>query len=152
MAIVNARIIRAIGARATGLVGITILGIAEILSSFTLNTVAGLFCTSGVLIGIATSLCFMTVSVMPAQYFSRKRGLANGVVFAGGGLGGAITSFALESIIRKVGTPWAYRALGLTTLLTGIPAAWLIKERSPARAAGFIEWSVSDGRNLVYLS
>lgn len=142
MAILNARIMRAIGAQRTGMLGIALLGLAELLSSFAVDSgsVAGLFLTSGILLGIGTSLCFMTVSSTPAQYFSRKRGLANGIVFAGGGLGGAVTSYTMEALMSKVGAPWAYRALAAITLLTGLPAAWLVKERVPARPAGFIEW------------
>lgn len=142
MAILNARVVRTIGAQKTGMLGITFVGLSEILSSFAINSVAGLFATSGVMLGLGISLCFITVSVTPAQYFSRKRGLANGIVFAGGGLGGAVTSFALDSLIQRVGAEWTYRILGLLTLLTGLPAAWLVKERVPPRSGGFVEWYV----------
>ena len=80
------------------------------------------------------------MTVVPAQYFSRKRGLANGLVFAGGGLGGTVTSFALDSLIHHLGPAGAYRVLGIMTLATGLPAAWMIKERTAIRPAGFIEW------------
>lgn len=142
MAIINARVVRAIGAQKTGMIGVCFLSAAEILSSFSVTNVAGLFCTSGVMLGLGISLCFITVSVTPAQYFSRKRGLANGIVFAGGGFGGAVTSFALEALIQKVGPEWTYRILGVFTLLTGIPAAWIVKERLPPRSGGFIDWYV----------
>lgn len=140
MAIINARIVRLIGAQKTGMLGVCFLSAAEVLSSFSIHNVAGLFFTSGVMLGLGISLCFITVSVTPAQYFSRKRGLANGIVFAGGGFGGAVTSFALEALIHKVGPAWTYRILGSFTLLTGIPAAWLVKERAPPKTAGFIDW------------
>ncbi|PNP40731.1 major facilitator superfamily transporter [Trichoderma gamsii] len=140
LAIVNARIIRAIGAQKTGMLGILILGVSEILSGFTVNSLPGLFITSGVTLGVGLSLCFMAASATPAQYFSKKRGLANGIVFAAGGLGGAIISLSMDALIRRLGTAWAYRILGLVTLLTGLPAAWLVRERSPVKNAGFIEW------------
>lgn len=159
-AIVNARIIRLLGARDTAILGVLFFGVGQILSSFTTHNIAGLFVTTGMTMGIGAryvnlwpstcnaapppliccSLCFMVVSVVPAQYFSKKRGLANGIVFAGGGLGGAAISFATNSLIQRVGPAWTYRALGMMTLLTGIPAAWLIKERTPIRSATFIEW------------
>ena len=82
----------------------------------------------------------MVLSVIPAQYFSAKRGLANGLVFAGGGCGGAAIRRRLDARIPELGGAWAYRILGLTTLATGLPAAWLIKERNPTRNPGFIEW------------
>lgn len=78
--------------------------------------------------------------MVPTQYFSKKRGLANGIVFAGGGLGGAVISFALEAMINRLGLGWAYRVLGILTVATGLPAAYLIKERTPYTRTTFVEW------------
>ncbi|OLN93199.1 Riboflavin transporter MCH5-like protein 12 [Colletotrichum chlorophyti] len=140
LAIVNSRVMRRIGPRKTGLLGITLLGLSELFSSFAVKNVGAMFATSGVIMGLGMSLCFSIVSVMPAQYFSRKRGLANGIVFAGGGLGGAVNSFALDALINRLGAAWAYRVLALVTLATGLPAAWLIKERVAVRSSGFVDW------------
>ena len=152
MAIINARIVRLIGAQKTGMLGVVLMSAAEILSSFSVGNVTGLFFTSGLMLGVGFSLCFITVSVTPAQYFSRKRGLANGIVFAGGGLGGAVTSIAVDSLILKIGTPWTYRVLGIATLLTGVPAAWLVKERVPPRPTAFIEWYVLHALRTVIVN
>lgn len=80
------------------------------------------------------------VSVTPAQFFSKKRGLANGMVYAGGGLGGAVISYGLNGMIHRLGIPWTFRVLGFITLGTGLPAAWLIKERTIIRTNTMIEW------------
>ncbi|KAK5991561.1 Aspyridones efflux apdF-like protein [Cladobotryum mycophilum] len=130
MAILNARVIRTIGARKTGMLGVTLMGISEILSSFTMHNIAGLFLTSGVMMGMGISLCFMTVSATPAQYFSRKRGLANGIV---------------------LGPAWTYRVLGLATLATGLPAAWFVKERSPVKSPGFVEWKLFKDMGFIVI-
>ncbi|KDN71096.1 putative major facilitator superfamily transporter [Colletotrichum sublineola] len=140
LAIVNSRVMRRIGPRKTGLLGITLLGVSELLSSFAVKNVGAMFASSGIIMGLGISLCFAIVSVVPAQYFSRKRGLANGIVFAGGGLGGAVNSFALDALLNRLGSAWTYRVLALVTLATGLPAAWLIKERVPVRSSGFVEW------------
>jgi hypothetical protein len=92
---------------------------------------------------------FQVASVTPAQYFSTNVGLANGIVYAGGGIGGTVISFAMDGLIQKLGPAWTFRIIGLTTLGTGLPAAWLVKERAPIRSASFIEWCVSP---LPYLS
>jgi MFS family permease len=84
----------------------------------------------------------VTVSVIPAQYFARKRGLANGIVYAGGGIGGAVTSVAMEKLVQAVGPSWTFRIIGILTLATGLPAAWLIKERAPVRKKTFIDWTL----------
>jgi MFS family permease len=87
-------------------------------------------------------MCFMTVSVVPAQWFLQKRGLANGVVFAGGGLGGAAISLFQDRLVAALGPAWALRLVGLMTLATGLPAAWLVRERAPAKRGVFVEWSL----------
>jgi hypothetical protein len=51
-AILNARISRAIGARYTAMLGITLLGVGEILTGFTTHTIGGLFATAGVVMGL----------------------------------------------------------------------------------------------------
>lgn len=79
----------------------------------------------------------------PAQYFNKKRGIANGIVYAGGGLGGTAISFAMDALIQKLGIPWTFRVLGIAMLVTGLPAAWLIKERAPIKTTTFIEWFVT---------
>ncbi|KAJ0316520.1 hypothetical protein COL5a_011559 [Colletotrichum fioriniae] len=134
LAIVNSRVMRRIGPRKTGLLGISLLGISELLSSFAVKNVGAMFATSGVIMGLG---------------MSRKRGLANGIVFAGGGLGGAVNSFALDALLNHLGSAWAYRVLALVTLATGLPAAWLIKERVPVRSTGFVEWRLFKSLTFV---
>lgn len=80
------------------------------------------------------------MAIAASQYFSRKRGLANGIIFAGGGLGGAVNSFALNALLHRVGPAWTFRCLALMTLGTGLPAAFLIKERVPYRKSSIVEW------------
>lgn len=60
----------------------------------------------------------------------RRRGLANGFVYAGGGIGGAAWSLLLDKMIAKVGIAWAFRTLGFIVLGLGIPAAMLLRERT----------------------
>lgn len=87
----------------TGLLGITFLGGSEILSGFATESLPGLFVTSGIGMGIGTSLCFLVVSVTPAQWFSKRRGMSNGVVYAAGGLGGTVLAFLFDALIQRLG-------------------------------------------------
>ncbi|KAK6450276.1 hypothetical protein FP744_10006526 [Trichoderma asperellum] len=139
LAIVNSLIVRKTGVRAAAMLGAACMGGSEILSSFTIHNVGALFFTSGV------------ISTVPSQYFNTKRGLANGFMFAGSGFGGAAVSFALDSLIQKLGIAWAYRILGLMTLATGLPAAWLMKERIPVERRGFIEWKLFKSPTFVLI-
>lgn len=143
LALVNARLIRAIGAQRTGLLGIGLLGLGEVISSFSTKSVGGLFVTTGVIMGVGTSFCFMVVSATPTQYFSKKRGLANGIVYAAGGLGGTVLSLGMDGLISRLGPAWTYRVIGFITLATGLPAAWLIRERAPIKTTAFVDWFVS---------
>ena len=139
-AILNGRLIRALGARRVAMLSIALMSFGQIISGFSVKNVGGLFVTAGLIMGYGVSCGFMVVSVTPAQYFSKKRGLANGLVFAGGGLGGAIISLSMSAIVSRLGVAWTFRLTGLVMLATGLPAAWLIKERAPIRTAAFIEW------------
>ncbi|KAJ5167330.1 uncharacterized protein N7482_006111 [Penicillium canariense] len=142
LAVPNATVVRKIGARNTALLGIFLLGLGSILSGFATDSVAGLFMTWGFVGGIGMSLCFIVVSVTPAQYFKAKRGIANGIVYAGGGLGGTVMSFVLDALLQSVGIAWTFRILGFLIMATGLPAAYLIKERAPIKATQMVEWSL----------
>lgn len=141
-AIIYSRLFQRYGARVMAMMGITLIGVSEILSSFFVLNLAGLFVTNGVLLGLGLGLCFPVITGTSAQYFNRKRGLANGIVFAGGGFGGAVISLSLDALVAKVGAAWTYRILGLVTLSTGLSAAWLIRERSPVRSPSLVEWGL----------
>lgn len=56
LALVNARVIRRIGARSTALLGVGFLGVGEILSGFTTRNIGGLFFTAGVVMGVGARL------------------------------------------------------------------------------------------------
>ncbi|KAK2686578.1 hypothetical protein QWA68_015334 [Fusarium oxysporum] len=154
LAVANARIVSGIGAQKLAFLGVTLLGSGEILAASAVDNVGVLFATVGVVMGVGTSMCFMTVSIIPAQYFQRKRGLANGIVFAAGGLGGAAISLAMERLLDVLGPAWALRIVGILTLASGLPAAWLIRERAPAKRTSFVDWRLFTSLkfDLLFLS
>lgn len=151
LALASASVIAHVGARKTAFLGVSLLGLGGILSGFATDSVGGLFVTNGIVMGVGVALSFMVCSTTPAQYFYRKRGLANGIVFAGGGLGGAVISFIMDGLIAKLGVPWTFRIIGLMTLATGLPAAWLIRERVPVRSRSRIEWRLFRDPQFVSL-
>lgn len=151
LALASASVISHVGARGTAILGVSLLGLGGILSGFATRSVVGLFLTNGIFTGMGVALCFMVCSTTPAQYFYRKRGLANGIVFAGGGLGGAVISFIMEALIAKLGVPWTFRIIGMMTLATGLPAAWLIRERVPVKSRSRIEWRLFRDPQFVIL-
>ncbi|KAF8270315.1 major facilitator superfamily domain-containing protein [Lactarius quietus] len=140
-ALINVRLIRWLGTRKACTLGCFFLGLGPLLNGFATKSYGGLFVTNGLIMGFGTSLTFMACSSLPSQYFKRRRGLANGLVFAGNGLGGGVISITLNSLIDRVGISWAFRILGLSTWVVAIPAALLLKERM-RRSAVTVEWSV----------
>lgn len=93
------------------------------------------------------SLCFMIVSVTPAQYFNKKRGLVIGIIYAAGGLGGATMTLVMNKLIERVGPAWTFRTMGFMILATGLPAALVIKERVPIKKNAFVDRSVTSNHH-----
>jgi MFS family permease len=139
-AMINSRVLSIVGARKMGVVGVLFMGLGQILASFSTHNIAGLFVTAGVMMGVGVSQCFMVVSITPVQYFSTKRGTAVGIVYAGGGFGGAVISLSLEAGVRNLGVEWTFRLVGLLMLATALPAAWFIKERFTVMRKQFVDW------------
>lgn len=54
LALVNARLLRSLGARKMGLLGVGFLGGGAVLSGFCTESIGGLFVTSGAIMGIGT--------------------------------------------------------------------------------------------------
>lgn len=136
------RLITILGARYAALVGMGLMGLGEIAAGFTTSHVGGLFALVGVMVGAGTCLIYAISNSMPPQYFSAKLGLANGIVKFGGGLGATVLSITLQAIIDRVGTAWMFRILGLMTLATGLPAAYLVKERVPMHKTRLVEFGM----------
>ncbi|KAJ5412502.1 uncharacterized protein N7487_006861 [Penicillium crustosum] len=151
LGVLNARIIRKLGTRRSAIAGVFFLGLGEVLSGFSAMNIGGLFATAGIVMGIGISLCFMVVSVTPAQYFRAKRGIANGIVYAAGGLGGAVISFVMNALLERVGVQWTFRIIGFATWGTGLPAAYLIKQRIPIPPSAVVDWRLFRDIRFVLL-
>ncbi|KAG5660333.1 hypothetical protein KAF25_002939, partial [Fusarium avenaceum] len=123
LAIVNSKIMRSLGSRGTGMLGMSMMDLAHFITSFTFTNIGALFAASGVIMGMGIS----------------KRGLAKGIIFAAGGLGGAAISYGLDALILQVGIGWALRTVAILTIATGVPAAYLVKERIPYKRTGFVD-------------
>jgi MFS family permease len=51
-----------------------------------------------------------------------------------------LPALVTERLLDVLGPAWALRIIGILTLATGLPAAWLIRERMPAKRTTFVEW------------
>ncbi|PSN61075.1 MFS general substrate transporter [Corynespora cassiicola Philippines] len=136
------RLVRWLGSSRASLIGVLLMGLSLIGSSFCTNNIAGLFATYSLLSGAGTSIAYAVSNVLPVQYFSGKLGLANGLVKLGGGVGATVMAVALEALNRRVGIAWTFRIQGLMTIATCVPAAWALQDRVHLRNVPFIDFSM----------
>jgi MFS family permease len=144
------RISRKFGMRTSSTVAVTAFGLGLIGTSFTLDNLAGLFCVGGLIVGLATSLLFTATNTLPTLWFSRRLGLANGLVKTGGGLGATVLPLAAQGLVDKLGLQWTFRVIGLLILATGIPCALFLKEQTRLGGTTRFDWSMM--KNATFLS
>ena len=65
------------------------------------------------------------------HFFSRRRGLANGIACTAGPLGGITIPLMLRSLIPAIGYGWSLRILGFLLLALAVPANLFIRSRLP---------------------
>ncbi len=77
------------------------------------------FLAQAVLGGICLGLLFNIALVILSHYFSRRQGLATGIVMAGAALGGVIFPVALDQLLNRVGLDfgWSVRVCALIILV-----------------------------------
>lgn len=138
----SVRVSQLIGARNSMLLGVLLISFGVLFSSFTVDNIGGLFVTAGVSFGLGSSLSYTMCNTLPMQWFNSRLGIANGLVKLGGGLGSTVMAVVLQSLIDRVGIPWALRIIGFFSLVTGIPAALLIREHAPSNRASFVDLSL----------
>ncbi|KAF8984825.1 hypothetical protein BGZ46_006938 [Entomortierella lignicola] len=106
---------RFIGLRAVVAVGIIAAALGLILASFT-TELWHLYITQGFLFGCGGGLVFFSSISVTAQYFEKRRGLANGIAVAGSGIGGLAVSPLTRFLITQVGYRWCQRIIGFAVL------------------------------------
>ncbi|GAA6034695.1 hypothetical protein JCM8097_001127 [Rhodosporidiobolus ruineniae] len=125
------RFVAAYGPRTMALIGTAFLSLAMLLASFCTHTVGGLVVTQGLMFGIGEAILFLSAAHLPSAYFLRRRNIATGITYAGGGVGGAIFSIVTAQLLKRVSLPWTYRILALIFLVLNLPCALSLKTRAP---------------------
>ncbi|KAJ1549960.1 hypothetical protein HK405_001775, partial [Cladochytrium tenue] len=141
------RLVAAYGPRRVALAGTFFAAAGPILASFFTKSVAGLILTEGLMFGTGTALCFYAVATLPATYFLKRRNVATGIVFSGGGVGGAVFSVVTAQLLRSLSLAWTFRAIELIFLALNLPAALALRSRAPAeplRRSGrrLLDWTL----------
>jgi MFS family permease len=120
-------------ARVVMVVGAAIAGLAFIAAS----RVGGFFplVAAYVLLGVGITACtLLPASLVIANWFGARRGLAMGVAMAGTSLGGALMTMVASYAITHSSWRAAYMALGLPMLVVVIPILILIVKTRPPSA------------------
>ncbi|KAL2839734.1 major facilitator superfamily domain-containing protein [Aspergillus pseudoustus] len=142
-AIIVARIIRAVGYRATAFMGAVLLGLGEFTAGWATRSVPAMFITQGALFGAGSALVFLPSATVPSLWFKRRRGLATGIVYGGAGIGSAIIAVSLEKLIEKTGLETALKILGGAAWAICLPAAYFLKAPSGrGRTVSTIQWTL----------
>jgi hypothetical protein len=104
-----------LGLKAVVAIGIALASLGLILASF-FTQLWHLYLTQGFLFGAGGGLVFFSSISVTAQYFEKRRGLANGIAVAGSGIGGLAISPLTRYLIAQVGIRWCQRIMGFAVL------------------------------------
>jgi MFS family permease len=121
--------IRVCGTRIVLLIGVFFETLSLIGASHS-TQIWQLFLTQGVCFGWGMGFQFVaSVGIIP-QWFSKRRGLANGIVTSGSGFGGLVYSLAANAMIQNLGLAWTFRMLAILQFTVNFICAILVKDRN----------------------
>ncbi len=89
-----------------------------------------LYLTYGIIVGIGISAGFITVTATTARWFTRRRGLALGIVSSGVGLGTLVLIPVVERLITAYDWSTTYLIIGLAAWAIMTPASLFLR-RNP---------------------
>ncbi|KAJ1783246.1 hypothetical protein LPJ62_005113 [Coemansia sp. RSA 2167] len=115
--------------RLVSFVGGVIMAISLIIASFCDDAIWKLIITQGIVFSIGASLVFIPSTSIPAQWFTKRRALAVGIVVAGSGIGGLWLTPATRAMIDQLGTAWALRITGIIIFAVNSVASLFMRSR-----------------------
>jgi MFS family permease len=130
-----------LGTRTTLLIGVAFETASFIGSSFS-TTIWHLFLAQGVCFGVGMGFIFTASVGIVAQWFSKRRSLANGIAAAGSGFGGLVYSLVAQAAIEHLGLPWAFRVLGICAFVVNTICSLLLRDRNKAVGARHVAFDV----------
>ena len=101
--------------------------------------------------GIGSSLLITPSMGCVAHWFMKRRGLASGIAFIGGGFGGVLFPLMIQSLLPKIGWGWSIRVLGFVILVLCAISAAFCRSRIPPRKGAATTWreTLPDPRILL---
>ncbi|KAG0368898.1 hypothetical protein BGZ54_000874 [Gamsiella multidivaricata] len=138
------------GHRQASLVGVLIMALSLVAAAFSTH-VWQLYLTQGLLYGFGASLTYFAGLSLPAQWFTRSRGLVTGIAISGGGIGGLWMSPIVSKLLNSKGFRFTMLSVAIAHLVLLIPACMLFKTRLESgrqRAKRIRKFGYSKGESL----
>lgn len=138
-----------LGTRATRNIG-AVFQFASLIGASFATQIWHLFLSQALCFGLGMGFLFVGTSGIPAQWFRRKRSLANGITAAGSGFGGLVYSLITGVMLESIGLQWTFRALGIICLTMIVIAANLLRDRNKAVGSQHQAFQASKFRQLKF--
>lgn len=121
-------------ARHFTLLGLLLASLALALSSFC-TTVPQLLATQGILFGIGGCFAYVPANLYIDEWFVARKGLAYGILWSAGGVGGVVFPIILESLLHKTGFQTTTRICAGILFGSAAPLAFFVRPRLPISSA-----------------
>ncbi|KAL1792540.1 hypothetical protein ACET3X_009047 [Alternaria dauci] len=117
------------------------IGFAAAAGSHNLATLVG---CQGVLVGIGAGILNYVLAPILPEYFPQRSGLAQGVMFACGGLGGMVWVFVLTALLENIGIRWTLGIFSILsfTILSISSVLALPPRKFEKRSTEIVSWKV----------
>ncbi|WWC93037.1 uncharacterized protein L201_008001 [Kwoniella dendrophila CBS 6074] len=110
--------------------GVFLFSISMLIASF-VSDIKLLIVFQGVFPGLAAALCAFPIIRWIPEWFDKRKGIATGLIFSGGGVGGVYMPFLYEVFLSKLGYKWSLRIFAISTAVIASMAVAFVKPRVP---------------------
>ncbi|KXS93828.1 hypothetical protein AC579_10627 [Pseudocercospora musae] len=107
-----------------------VLETASLIGASFASEIWQLFLSQGICFGFGMGFLFVATVGIPAQWFTTRRSLANGVSACGSGFGGLVYSLAAGAMLKSLGLAWTFRVLGILAFGVNTICAILVRDRN----------------------
>ncbi|KAF8917335.1 MFS general substrate transporter [Mucidula mucida] len=104
---------------------------ASLFAASYVTSVIAILLFEGVLYGIAGSFLYACCISYMTEWFVNKRGMANGVIFAGTAFGGIIVPLTIPQLIKAYGLPKTIRIFSIAIAVILVPLLPFVRPRIP---------------------
>jgi MFS family permease len=132
LGILSGRLSDRFGPRPIITIGGLLCGAAFLLLSL-INALWQVYLILGILMGLGGAFCLIPIMPIIPRWFTKRRGIAMGIVMSGFGIGGIISPLITQWLISAYDWRWSCIVLGILTLVIIIPLAQFLKH-SPQQA------------------